>query len=77
MSEYINKIITLSNGEQIVIIETLDYEGKQYALTNEIVDNKLGTNLTIYRIDNINSETNFVVEKDSDILQAVLLKLSN
>ena len=75
--DYTNKIITLSDGYQYVILEETVYNGKNYALANDIVNGKLGENITLYRVEYLNNEPNFIVEQDLDVVETVLSKLSN
>jgi len=71
MKEYENKLITLSDGYKYVILGSVEYEGKKYALANEVVNNDLGDNLTIFRIDGDASNPTFVVERDLTVIEQV------
>ena len=75
--EYKGKMITLSTGIKYAILEQTEYDGKTYVLANEIVDGKLGTDITLFRVDMIDNEPNFVEEQDLSIAELVLNKMSN
>lgn len=75
-NNYSDKLITLSDGYQYVILEELVYEGKNYALANDVVNGRLGQNMTLYRVEYLNDEPNFIAEQNLDIVQNVLTKLS-
>lgn len=75
-TNYRNKLITMSDGEQYVVLSEANYKGKTYALANDIVNNNLGPNMTLFRIENLNGELNFIIERDIDIVGTILTKMA-
>ena len=73
---YEDKLLTLSNGYQYVVLDRVDYEEKSYALVNEVVDGHLGSNATIYRIEPTAGMPVFIKETNLKILESVLAKLA-
>lgn len=74
--DYRGKMITLTDGLKYATLEQTEYNGKIYVLANEIVDGDLGENITLFRVDIVNGEPNFVVETDFSVAEEVLKKLS-
>ena len=75
-TNYRNKLITMSDGEQYVVLSEANYKGKTYALANDIVNNNLGSNMTLFRVENLNGELNFIIERDMDIVGTILTKMA-
>lgn len=75
-TNYRNKLITMSDGEQYVVLSEANYKGKTYALVNDIVNNNLGSNMTLFRVENLNGELNFIIERDMDIVGTILTKMA-
>ena len=75
-TNYKNKLITLSDGYQYVVLSEAEYKGKRYALVNDIVNDNLGPNMTIFRLEEFNDELNFVVEQNLDIVETILSKMA-
>ncbi|MBP3841123.1 MAG: hypothetical protein IK997_03230 [Bacilli bacterium] len=75
-TNYRNKLITMSDGEQYVVLSEASYKGKTYALANDIINNNLGSNMTLFRIEDLNGELNFVIERDLDIVSTILTKMA-
>lgn len=75
-TNYRNKLITLSDGDQYVILSEAKYKGNIYALAHDVVDNKLGSNMTLFRLENINGELNFVIERNLDVVGTVLSSMA-
>jgi hypothetical protein len=75
-TNYKNKLITMSDGEQYVVLSEANYKGKTYALANDIVNNNLGSNMTLFRVENLNGELNFIIERDMDIVGTILTKMA-
>lgn len=73
---YRNKLITMSDGEQYVVLSEASYKGKTYALANDVVNNNLGPNMTLFRVEDLNGEFNFIVERDMNIVNAILTKMA-
>lgn len=66
-----DKLLTLANGRQFVVIEQCEYNGKLYYFTNEIVNNNTSE---IFKIFSIKIENDVeIVENitDDDIIKAV------
>lgn len=74
---YEGKMLTLSTGLKYATLEETEYNGKTYVLANEVVDGQLGTDVTLFRVDIIDNEPNFIEEQDLSIAELVLKKMSN
>ena len=74
--DYMNKLITMSDDNQYVILDEIQYDGNTYALANEVIDDNLGSDITLFRVERINGEFNFIVETNLDIVQQVLLNMA-
>ncbi len=75
-TDYRNKLITLSDGDQYVVLKEAEYKGKRYALANDVIDNDLGPNMTIFRLEVINDQLNFIIERDLEIVEKLLTKMA-
>lgn len=75
-TDYRNKLITLSDGDQYVVLKEAEYKGKRYALANDVIDNDLGHNMTIFRLEVINDQLNFIIERDLEIVEKLLTKMA-
>lgn len=75
-TDYRNKLITLSDGDQYVVLKEAEYKGKRYALANDVIDNDLGPNMTIFRLEVINEQLNFIIERDLEIVEKLLTKMA-
>lgn len=74
--DYSNKLITLSDGYQYVVIDQTEYKGNKYAIVNEIKDGKLGSNITLFRVETVFNMPRFIEEKNLDIVETILAKLA-
>lgn len=74
--DYMNKLITMSDDNQYVILDEIQYDGNTYALANEVIDDNLGSDITLFRVERINGKFNFIVETNLDIVQQVLLNMA-
>ena len=72
---YKDRLITLSNNLQYVILEDTEYEGKLYVLANEVVNNQLDSTITVFRVEVDGEDPSFIEEKDLSVLEAVLVKM--
>ena len=74
--KYENKIISLSNNIQYVVLKELDYEEKKYLLANEISNNELGDSVSLFRVDEINGEDKIIEESNLDKAQIILTEMT-
>lgn len=72
MNDVMNKLIKLANGEQYVILAKADYEGITYYLGNNVIDNDLGDDIAIFKIEENNGTYNFIIEPNLDICQKII-----
>ena len=70
--DYKDKLITLSDNIQYVIMLDVEYQGKTYVLANEVEGDDLAPGATIFRVETVNNEPKFYVEQDLSILENVL-----
>lgn len=75
-TDYRNKLITLSDGDQYVVLKEAEYKGKRYALANDVIDNDLGPNMTMFRLEEIDNKLSFIVERDLGIVEKLLTKMA-
>ena len=75
MSTYENKLLTLSDGYQYIVLDNTEYNWTNYAVVNEVVNGKLGSNITLYRIVETDRVPLFVLETNLDIIETVLSKM--
>ncbi len=75
-TDYRNKLITLSDGDQYVVLKEAEYKGKRYALANDVIDNDLGPNMTMFRLEEIDNKLSFIVERDLGIVEKLLSKMA-
>ncbi len=74
--DFKNKLLTLSDNVQYVIIEDIMYDGKNYVLASEVEDNELAPGKTVFRIETVNGEPKFIEEHDLNILESVLTQMA-
>lgn len=74
-NEYINKLITMSDDNQYVILDEIQYDGNTYALANEVIDDNLGSDITLFRVEKADEEPNFTIETNLELVQQVLLNM--
>jgi len=74
--DYMDKLITLSNGIQYVIIKKTDYEGVKYVLANEVEDGNLGPIVTLFRVEEHDGKVRFEEELDLSLTETVLAKMA-
>ena len=75
-TDYRNKLITLSDGDQYVVLKEAEYKGKRYALANDVINNDLGPNMTMFRLEVIDDKLSFIVERDMGIVEKLLTKMA-
>jgi len=75
-TDYRNKLITLSDGDQYVVLKEAVYKGKRYALANDVINNDLGPNMTMFRLEVIDDKLSFIVERDMGIVEKLLTKMA-
>lgn len=75
--DYENKLITLSDGYQYVVLEKINLDGKEYVLANEVEDGDLGENVTIFEVKVTDKGIIFNEEKNIEIAETVLAKMAH
>lgn len=75
--EYMDKLITLSNGIQYIIMENTEFQGTKYVLANEVEEEKLGPIITLFRVEEQDNKVRFVEEPDLAITETVLEKMAH
>ena len=75
--EYMDKLITLSNGIQQIVMEKTEYSGITYVLANEVEDNELGPIVTLFRVEKAGDTVRFVEEPDLTVTETVLAKMAH
>ena len=73
---YEDKLITLSDGYKYVILDKTELDGKKYVLADEIIDGRLASNITLYRVEYANDVPHFIEEQDLSVVETVLVKLA-
>ncbi len=75
--EYMDKLITLSNGIQYIVIENTEFQGAKYVLANEVEEEKLGPIVTLFRVEEHDDKVRFIEEPDLTITETVLEKMAH
>ena len=75
--EWLDKLITLGDNTQVVILQHTMYEGNIYVLANEVINGtQLGEEKTLYRVENPDGNPRFVPEANLWTCSKVLWKMS-
>ena len=69
---FVNKLVTLGNGKQCVVLDETIYDGNLYILANEVQDNDLNENIYIFLVNTEGDKISFVLEQDLDICSKLL-----
>ena len=75
MNDLLNKKIQLENGEEYVTIDYVNYDGITYFLGNDVIDNHLGQNVAIFKVQKDGDSMSMVIEPDIEKCQKVIEKL--
>lgn len=74
--KYQDKLITLSDNLQYVILKELEYEGKTYLLANEVSDKELSLSVVLLRVEEIDGEDKLVEEEDLSKAEKILTEMT-
>ena len=75
--EWLNKLITLSNGTQWVVMQHTEYNGKLYVLVNDVINGtQLGKNKVLFRVEDPYGNPRFEDEENSWTKAKVFWKMS-
>ena len=75
MNDLLNKKIQLENGEEYVTIDYVNYDGITYFLGNDVIDNHLGQNVAIFKVQKDGDSMSMVIESDIEKCQKIIEKL--
>ena len=75
MNDLLNKKIQLENGEEYVTIDYVNYEGITYFLGNDVIDNHLGDNIAIFKVQKNGDSMSLVIEPNIEKCQKIIEKL--
>lgn len=75
MNDLLNKKIQLENGEEYITIDYVNYDGITYFLGNDVIDNHLGDNIAIFKVQKNGDSMSMVIEPDIDKCQKIIEKL--
>ena len=67
-----NSVITLTNGDRYVMIDSVDYNGTTYYLANEVNGNKLGEDMAIFKAESVDGKIQLVMESDLKICEELI-----
>ncbi len=65
-----DKLLTLSSGRKFVIVEQCDYDGENYYLANEIINDNDSDNYKIFKI----TKDENGIEKIKNITDEIIIK---
>lgn len=70
--DIMNKKIVLQDGNEYVIIDSTEVDGKTYYLGNDVEDDKLGNDIAVFTIENNNGEYSINFESNIEICEKVI-----
>lgn len=66
-----DKIITLKNGKEFLIVDVCTYKNIDYCFACEVVNDETTETIAVIRIDEVNGKKTVTVIKDEDIIKNV------
>ncbi len=75
--DYKDKMITLTDGYQYVILEDTQYNGSTYVLANEVIDGDLGPTIVLFKVEGEEANPKFREERDLSVAEMVLAKMAH
>ncbi len=75
--EWLDKLLTLGDGKQYVVMTHTEYNGKLYVVVNDVVNgNQLGKNKLLFRVEDPYGHPRFEREENMWTCSKVFWKMS-